>query len=334
MTKARMLVTGGAGYIGSVIVDQLLERGWSVVVLDDLSTGHRAAVARGASFIQGGVGNKELVEAILDREQIEAIIHMAAFALVPESVAQPHKYVTNNVTAARVLLEAAARARIGRFVFSSSCAVYGHPAKIPISEETPQAPVNPYGETKRDFERLLADFGPRHEIGVVSLRYFNAAGATERLGEDHDPETHLIPNVLAVALGKQPAVNVYGTDYPTADGTAVRDYVHVVDIADAHVRALEVALEGEAPVAVNLGTGAGHSVREVVEAARRVTGKALKSVEQPRRPGDPPALVAAVGRAAEVLGWRASRSSLEEILESAWRWHLAHPDGYRQGGES
>ena len=334
MTKARILVTGGAGYIGSVIVDQLLERGWSVVVLDDLSTGHRAAVARGASFIQGGVGNKELVEAILDREQIEAIIHMAAFALVPESVAQPHKYVTNNVTAARVLLEAAARARIGRFVFSSSCAVYGHPAKIPISEETPQAPVNPYGETKRDFERLLADFGPRHEIGVVSLRYFNAAGATERLGEDHDPETHLIPNVLAVALGKQPAVNVYGTDYPTADGTAVRDYVHVVDIADAHVRALEVALEGEAPVAVNLGTGAGHSVREVVEAARRVTGKALKSVEQPRRPGDPPALVAAVGRAAEVLGWRASRSSLEEILESAWRWHLAHPDGYRQGGES
>jgi len=334
VTKARILVTGGAGYIGSVIVDQLLERGWSVVVLDDLSTGHRAAVARGASFIQGGVGNKELVEAILDREQIEAIIHMAAFALVPESVAQPHKYVTNNVTAARVLLEAAARARIGRFVFSSSCAVYGHPAKIPISEETPQAPVNPYGETKRDFERLLADFGPRHEIGVVSLRYFNAAGATERLGEDHDPETHLIPNVLAVALGKQPAVNVYGTDYPTADGTAVRDYVHVVDIADAHVRALEVALEGEAPVAVNLGTGAGHSVREVVEAARRVTGKALKSVEQPRRPGDPPALVAAVGRAAEVLGWRASRSSLEEILESAWRWHLAHPDGYRQGGES
>jgi len=334
VTKARILVTGGAGYIGSVIVDQLLERGWSVVVLDDLSTGHRAAVARGASFIQGGVGNKELVEAILDREQIEAIIHMAAFALVPESVAQPHKYVTNNVTAARVLLEAAARARIGRFVFSSSCAVYGHPAKIPISEETPQAPVNPYGETKRDFERLLADFGPRHEIGVVSLRYFNAAGATERLGEDHDPETHLIPNVLAVALGKQPAVNVYGTDYPTADGTAVRDYVHVVDIADAHVRALEVALEGEAPVAVNLGTGAGHSVREVVEAARRVTGKALKSVEQPRRPGDPPALVAAVGRAAEVLGWRASRSSLEEVLESAWRWHLAHPDGYRQGGES
>lgn len=333
MTKARILVTGGAGYIGSVIVDQLLERGWSVVVLDDLSTGHRAAVARGASFIQGGVGNKELVEAVLDREQIEAIIHMAAFALVPESVAQPQKYVTNNVTAARVLLEAAARARIGRFVFSSSCAVYGHPAKIPISEETPQAPVNPYGETKRDFERLLADFGPRHEIGVVSLRYFNAAGATERLGEDHDPETHLIPNVLAVALGKQPAVNVYGTDYPTADGTAVRDYVHVVDIADAHVRALEVALEGEAPVAVNLGTGAGHSVREVVEAARRVTEKALKAVEQPRRPGDPPALVAAVGRAAEVLGWRASRSSLEEILESAWRWHLAHPHGYRQGGE-
>jgi UDP-glucose 4-epimerase len=327
----RVLVTGGAGYIGSIIVDQPLERDYRVFVLDDLSAGHPEAVARGASFVQGNVGNRELVEALLARERIESVVHLAAFALVAESVAQPQKYVSNNVTAARVLLEAVARARIRRFVFSSSCAVYGHPATIPITEDTPQAPVNPYGETKRDFERLLADFGPQHGIGVVSLRYFNASGATERLGEDHDPETHLIPNVLAVALGKQSAVNVYGTDYPTPDGTAVRDYVHVVDIADAHVRALDVPLDGKAPLAVNLGTGGGHSVREVVDAAGRVTGKKLRTSEQPRRPGDPPALVAAVDRAAAVLGWRATRSSLEEILESAWRWHRAHPQGYRGG---
>jgi UDP-glucose 4-epimerase len=332
VTGARILVTGGAGYIGSVIVELLLERGRSVVVLDDLSRGHRQAVSRGASFIQGSVGNHELVQALLDRERIEAIIHMAAFALVPESVAEPQKYVTNNVTAARVLLEAAGRAKVRRFVFSSSCAVYGHPATIPISEDAPQAPVNPYGETKRDFERLLADFGPRNGLAVVSLRYFNAAGATEQRGEDHEPETHLIPNVLAAAMGKRSAVDVFGTDYPTPDGTAVRDYVHVVDIADAHVRALDVRLDHRAPIAVNLGTGTGRSVREIVERARRVTGRAVPTADRPRRAGDPPALVAAAGRAADVLGWRATRSSLEEILESAWRWHQAHPHGYR--GES
>ena len=326
---ARVLVTGGAGYIGSVIVDQLLELGVGVVVLDDLSAGHRAAVARGAGFIQGGVGNGELVEAILEREGIGAIIHMAAFALVAESVAQPQKYVTNNVTAARVLLEAAGRARVRRFVFSSSCAVYGHPAKIPITEDSPQAPVNPYGETKRDFERVLAEFAPASGMEVVSLRYFNASGATENRGEDHDPETHLIPNVLAAAAGKRAAVDVFGTDYPTPDGTAVRDYVHVADIADAHVRALDVAVDARAPVALNLGTGTGRSVREVIEAARRVTGKPVPATDQPRRPGDPPALVAAVNRARDVLGWRATRSSLEEIIQSAWRWHQAHPNGYR-----
>jgi len=327
----RVLVTGGAGYIGSVVVDQLLDRGYKVVVLDDLTTGHRQAVARGAGFIQGGVGNSELIEALFEAERIESIIHMAAFALVPESVAQPQKYVTNNVTAARVLLEAAVRAKVRRFVFSSSCAVYGHPAKVPITEDSPQAPVNPYGETKRDFERLLADAGPRNGMGVVSLRYFNASGATTRLGEDHDPETHLIPNVLASALGKRAALEIYGTDYPTPDGTAVRDYVHVTDIADAHLRALDAKLDGGSAVAVNLGTGTGRSVREVVEAARRVTGRAVPTVERARRPGDPPELVAAVGRAATLLGWRASHSSLDEILSSAWEWHRTHPQGYRGG---
>jgi len=326
-----ILVTGGAGYIGSVVVDQLLNRNFRVVVLDDLSRGHREAVARGAGFIQGGVGDRELVTALLERERIDAIIHLAAFALVAESVAQPQMYVTNNVTAARVLLEAAVRANVRRFVLSSSCAVYGHPAKIPITEDSPQAPVNPYGETKRDFERLLADLAPRNGMEVVSLRYFNASGATDRLGEDHDPETHLIPNVLGAALGRRAALDVYGTDYPTGDGTAVRDYVHVTDIADAHLRALDVKLDGGSPVAVNLGTGAGRSVRQVVEAARRVTGRAVPTVERPRRPGDPPELVAAVGRAASVLGWRAAHSSLEEILGSAWRWHQTHPHGYRGG---
>ena len=327
----RVLVTGGAGYIGSVVVDQLLEQGFEVVVLDDLSAGHPQAVARGAAFVQGGVGNRELVDTLLEGERIEAIIHLAAFALVAESVAQPRKYVTNNVTAARVLLEAAARAGVRRFVFSSSCAVYGHPATVPIAEETPQAPVNPYGETKRDYERLLADIGPKHGMTVVSLRYFNACGATDARGEDHDPETHLIPNVLAAALGKRPAVEIYGTDYPTSDGTAVRDYVHVSDIADAHLRALNVKLDGGDPVAVNLGTGTGNSVCAVVEAARRVTGRPVPTIERPRRPGDPPELVAAVGRAATVLGWRASHSSLDEILGSAWRWHQNHPHGYRGG---
>ena len=327
----RILVTGGAGYIGSVVVDQLLERGFGVVVLDDLSTGHRQAVARGAGFVQGGIGNRELVESLLQKERIEAIIHLAAFALVAESVAQPRKYVANNVTAARVLLEAAARAKVRRFVFSSSCAVYGHPPKVPITEDTPQQPVNPYGETKRDYERLLAEVAPQHGMGVVSLRYFNASGATEERGEDHDPETHLITNVFAAALGNREALEVYGTDYPTPDGTAIRDYVHVADIADAHLRALDVALDGGATVALNLGTGTGRSVREVVDAARRVTGRAVPTVERPRRPGDPPELVAAVGRAATLLGWRASHSSLEEILSSAWRWHQAHPQGYRGG---
>ena len=327
---SRILVTGGAGYIGSVIVDQLLDRGHAVVVLDDLSTGHRHAVARGAGLVQGNVGNRELVDALLERERIAAIIHLAAFALVPESVAQPQKYVTNNVTAARVLLEAAVRTRVRRFVFSSSCAVYGNPATIPITEDSPQRPVNPYGETKRDFEQLLADAGPRHGMGVVSLRYFNASGATELRGEDHDPETHLIPNVLAAALRKRP-LEIYGTDYPSIDGTAVRDYVHVADIADAHLRALDVELDDHTALAVNLGTGAGRSVREVIAAARRVTGREVPTVERPRRPGDPPELVAAVNRAATVLGWRTSHSSLEEILGSAWRWHQAHPHGYRGG---
>lgn len=322
-----VLVTGGAGYIGSVVVDQLLARGYGVVVLDDLSTGHREAIPDGATFVPGGIGERGVVGTLFERHRIEAIVHLAAFALVEESVANPEKYRLNNVADARALLDAAVAAGVGRFVFSSSCTVYGIPKSVPIAEDAPLAPMSPYGETKLEFERVLRDYATRHQLSSVSLRYFNAAGATERRGEDHDPESHLIPNVLAVALGKRPAVNIFGTDYPTPDGTAVRDYIHVEDLADAHVRALEVAPNGA--TAVNLGTGFGTSVRQVVELARRVTGHPIPVQDQPRRPGDPPALVAAVQRAETVLGWRTRRSALEDILASAWRWHRAHPRGYR-----
>lgn len=324
---ARVLVTGGAGYIGSIVADQLLARGHEVVVLDDLSTGHRQAVPAAATFVQAGVGDRAAVAALLARHAVGAIVHMAAVASVAESVANPKKYRANNVAAAQVLLDEAVAAGVRRFVFSSSCTVYGHPSAVPIAEDAPTAPVSPYGETKLEFERLLATYAGQHQLSSVSLRYFNAAGATERHGEDHDPESHLIPNVLAVALGKRPAVDVFGTDYPTPDGTAVRDYIHVDDLADAHVRALDIPPDGA--IALNLGTGRGSSVREVVEAARRITGHPIPVTDRPRRPGDPPELVAAAQRAGSVLGWRPRRSSLEEILTSAWRWHEAHPRGYR-----
>ena len=330
--RGSVLVTGGAGYIGSVVAAQLLARGYAVVVLDDLSRGHRDAVAPDATFVQGGIGDRVVLDALLRRHRCHALVHLAAYALVGESVAEPEKYRANNVTAGRVLLEGVAAAGVRRVVFSSSCAVYGHPRATPIPEDAPLAPVNPYGETKREFERLLADYAARDGATVVSLRYFNAAGATEQHGEDHVPETHLIPNVLRVASGGLPALDVQGTDYPTPDGTAVRDYVHVLDIADAHVRALEADFPEAGPqgraTAVNLGTGVGYSVLAVAEAARRVTGRAIPAVARPRRPGDPPELVAAAGRAETVLGWRPRHSTLEEILASAWAWHQAHPHGY------
>lgn len=325
--RPRVLVTGGAGYIGSVVADQLLARGYEVVVLDDLSTGHREAVPAGATFVAGGIGDRAAVTALFARYPVDAIVHMAAVALVAESVAKPQKYRATNVAAAQVLLDAAVAAGVRRFVFSSSCAVYGYPSAVPILEDAPKAPVSPYGESKLAFERVLSEYAARDHLASVSLRYFNAAGATERRGEDHDPESHLIPNVLGVALGKRAAVDVFGTDYPTPDGTAVRDYIHVDDLADAHIRALDVPLNGA--VALNLGTGRGTSVRQVVDAARRIAGHAIPTADKPRRPGDPPELVAAAQRATAVLGWCPQRSGLEEILASAWRWHRAHPRGYR-----
>jgi UDP-glucose 4-epimerase len=324
---ARVLVTGGAGYIGSIVAEQLIARNRAVVVLDDLSTGHQPAIPQGAQFVRGGIGDRAALKEIFGGSPIDAIVHLAAFALVEESVANPDKYRANNISAARVLLDAAVSAGVRRFVFSSSCTVYGVPKSVPIAEDAPMAPMSPYGETKLEFERVLGDYASRHQLSSVSLRYFNAAGANDQRGEDHEPESHLIPNVLGVALGKRAAVDIFGIDYPTPDGTAVRDYIHVDDLADAHVRALDIAPNGA--IALNLGTGQGSSVRQVVETARRITGHPIPSTDRPRRAGDPPALVAAPQRAAAVLEWRPRRSSLDEIIGSAWRWHRAHPRGYR-----
>ena len=326
MTR-RVLVTGGAGYIGSVVVDQLVAAGAEVVVLDDLSRGHRVTIPARVGFVEGGTGDAAALQRAFAAGPFDAVVHLAAFALVAESVANPALYFANNVTAARALVDATVAAHVPRFIFSSSCAVYGHPAAMPIREETPLAPINPYGETKRDLENLLAERARRDGLQSVSLRYFNAAGATERCGEDHDPESHLVPNVLRAASGRRPALDVFGTDYATPDGTAVRDYVHVADIADAHLRALDATVTGAA--VVNLGTGTGSSVRDVVRTAEGVTGRAIATVSKPRRPGDPPVLVAAADRAAALLGWR-PRHSLREIVETAWRWHQAHPRGYTE----
>src|SRR6266576_3527363 len=302
--KDSVLVTGGAGYIGSVVVAQLLARGYPVVVLDDLSRGHLAAVAPEATFVQGGVGDRAALDALLRSHRCHALVHLAAYALVGESVAEPEMYRANNVTAGRVLLERAAAAGVRRVVFSSSCAVYGHPSVTPIPEDAPLAPVNPYGETKRDFERVLADYARADGASVVNLRYFNAAGATAHQGEDHVPETHLIPNVLRVASGRQPALDIQGTDYPTPDGTAVRDYVHVLDIADAHVRALEAdptqAGSAGRTATVNLGSGGGAGGNDP-----RLAAAALQSGGDPRErvglaPGAP-AWVRELGRTDIVL---------------------------------
>lgn len=326
-----VLVTGGAGYIGSVVVEQLVARGDTPIVLDNLSTGHREAVAPGVALVEANVGDRRALDRVFAGHRIDALMHLAAFALVAESVADPAKYQANNVTAGRVLLDATVAAGVRRVIFSSSCTIYGHRGAEPIREDTPPAPMNPYGETKVEFEGMLGRYAESHGVASASLRYFNAAGASTRYGEDHEPETHLIPNILRVALGRAGAVEVYGSDYPTPDGTAVRDYIHILDLADAHLRALDADLEGA--LALNLGTGQGHSVREVVDVARLVTRQPIATVPKPRRPGDPPFLVAARGRAEQVLGWRPRHSSLEQILATAWAWHQAHPDGYRNSEE-
>lgn len=318
----KILVTGGAGYIGSVMTDVLLENGHAVTVVDNLSRGHRDAIAPAATFVQADLVDTAAMLEVLRGCRVDAVIHMAGDALVGESITEPGRYYRNNLIAGLSLLGAMREAGVKPIVFSSTCAVYGVPDRTPMDESMPTRPVNPYGESKLAFERALAWFQRAHGLKVVALRYFNAAGASRRSGERHDPETHLIPLVLDVAAGSRPDIVVFGDDYPTRDGTCVRDYIHVLDLADAHLRALELLERGESKMHVfNLGCGGeGYTNREVIDCARRVTGRDIPARMGPRRPGDPPALVASSAMAERELGWRPTRASLETIIQDAWRW--------------
>jgi UDP-glucose 4-epimerase len=323
-----ILVTGGAGYIGSVMVDQLVERGEGVVVLDEVARGHSGAVDKSVPFYKGSTGDRELVGRICREHDIEACIHFAALAYVGESVAEPRLYFENNVAQGINLLSSLLDAGVRRFVFSSTCATYGEPVRVPIDEQHPQQPTNPYGWSKFIMEKILASYDHAYNLKYVALRYFNAAGATRRRGEHHEPESHIIPNVLFAAMGRRPFVSVFGHDYPTPDGTAIRDYIHVTDLCTAHTLALEHLRKGGESEFVNLGNGHGYSVMEVIETARRVTGREIEAKLEPARPGDPSRLVANAEKARAVLGWQTQYPELETIIQSAWDWHQMHPDGY------
>jgi UDP-glucose-4-epimerase GalE len=324
----RILVTGGAGYIGSHAVRLFLSRGHDVWVYDNLCYGHRAAVPA-ERLIVADLAEEQRLDQALVLHRIEAVVHFAAFAYVGESVRDPAKYYRNNLVNTLTLMECMRRHGVRRIVFSSTCATYGVPLRVPITEDEKQLPINPYGQAKLAVERALADYAAAYGWGYAALRYFNAAGASHdgAIGEDHDPETHLIPLVLDVALGKRPHIEVFGTDYPTSDGTCIRDYIHVDDLAEAHLRALEKLEDGHG-LCLNLGVGRGYSVREVIRTAEAVTGKPIAVKEGPRRPGDPPALVAAADRARQVLGWEPRYAELRPIVETAWNWHRSHPRGY------
>ncbi len=328
----RVLVTGGAGYIGSHAVRLLARAGHDVWVWDNLSRGHRAAVPAGR-LIEGDLIDRARLEQALRAHRIEAVMHFAAFALVGESVADPAVYYANNVVSTLALLDAMRAAEVLRIVFSSTTAVYGVPQQLPITEDEPRRPINPYGFTKLVIERALEDYGQAYGLAFASLRYFNAAGASPDgdLGEDHDPESHLTPIVLQVALGRRAHVTIFGDDYPTPDGTCIRDFIHVDDLGDAHVKALEL-LEPGMRMELNLGTGRGHSVREVIEACRHVTGHPIPVEVGPRRAGDPPQLVADSRRAQATLGWTPRYVDIHEIVETAWRWHRTHPRGFGDAG--
>jgi UDP-glucose 4-epimerase len=315
----RVLVTGGAGYIGSVTAARLLDAGHAVVVVDDLRTGHRELLPAGAGFLRADVADPRALGALL-ADGVDACVHFAASIEAGESMRRPQAFFANNTAGTLRLLETLVDAGVDRFVLSSTAAVYGEPRRVPIAEDDPTRPTNAYGESKLLIERALAWVGRLRGLRWAALRYFNACGATEDAGEDHDPETHLIPLVLQAAAGRRDGVAIYGTDYDTPDGTCVRDYVHVADLADAHVLALE-ALGDHDRLVCNLGNGAGFSVREVVEAARRVTGRDLAARERPRRAGDPAVLVASAARARDLLGWEPCHGDLDGIIASAWRWH-------------
>jgi len=323
----RVMVTGGAGYIGSVVSEELLRDGHDVVVYDNLQKGHRQAVVAPAQFVLADLADKAKLEETLSARRIEAVIHMAADSLVAESCEQPAKYYRNNVVAGLTLLEAMRETGVAQLVFSSTAATYGEPEKQPIEETDPNRPTNPYGESKLAFERALRWYDEAYGLRYGSLRYFNAAGASEQCGEDHDPESHLIPIALQVAAGTREFVEVYGNDYPTPDGTCVRDYIHAIDLARAHILAL--AALGRGSCIYNLGCGgAGYSVNEVLKAAREVTGKEIRATVGARRAGDPSVLIASSEKIKRELGWKPKFQDLRVIIESAWRWMQAHPSGY------
>jgi len=319
-----ILVTGGAGYIGSICVEQLLNNGHEVTVFDNLTEGHRKAVDPRADLIVGDLQNRPEIEEAMQRVRPDAVMHFAANALVGESMQNPSKYFRNNVAAGVNLLDAMVASEVKQFVFSSTCATFGIPDRVPIDESLPQNPISPYGESKLIFEKVLRWYDEIHSLRYVALRYFNAAGATERYGEDHRIETHLIPNVLKVALGQKEHVEIYGTDYETPDGTCIRDYIHIVDLAQAHMLALGATQSAR----YNLGTGGGTSVREIIAACERATGKKIPVVEKPRRPGDPARLIAGSDKIQRELGWRPKYQAIDRIIESAWAWHEVHPIGY------
>ncbi len=319
-----ILVTGGAGYIGSICVEQLLNAGHTVTIFDNLTEGHRLAIDPRAALIEGDLQQRSDIADALEKVRPEAVMHFAANALVGESMENPSKYFRNNVSGGINLLDAMIAVGCKRFVFSSTCATFGPPDRIPIDETLPQRPINPYGESKLMFEKILRWYDEIHGLRFVALRYFNAAGASERFGEDHRIETHLIPNVLKVALGQKEHVDIYGTDYETPDGTCIRDYIHILDLAAAHMLALGV----KESAFYNLGTGGGTSVREVIAACERVTAKPIKVIEKPRRAGDPARLIAGSDKIKRELGWTPNFQSIDRIVESAWAWHVRNPGGY------
>lgn len=319
-----VLVTGGAGYIGSITTALLLDEGHRVSVFDNLELGHRAAVDPRAALIVGDLREPSAIDAAIAATRPDAVMHFAAYALVGESMAHPERYFGNNLSGGLNLAAAMLRHGVGRIVFSSTCATYGAPERVPITEDSPQRPTNPYGESKLMLERALDWYHRRHGLHVVSLRYFNACGAAGGRGEDHSPETHLIPLLLQVALGQREQAVIHGDDYPTPDGSCIRDYIHVADLAHAHLLALSTPASG----AFNLGTGSGFSVKQVLAAAREVTGHPIAADIGPRRPGDPPVLVAAADKAQQVLGWTPRVTDLHDIIADAWDWHRAHPGGY------
>jgi UDP-glucose 4-epimerase len=319
-----VFVTGGAGYIGSICVEELLNAGHAVTVYDNLSEGHGSAVDRRARFVEGCLSDRSRLEQALREAGADAVMHFAAHALVGESMTNPGKYFRNNVAWGLNLLDAAVATRVRKFVFSSTCATYGPPDRIPMTEDLPQKPINPYGESKLMFERILQWYEQIHGLEFIAFRYFNAAGASEQFGEHHRIETHLIPNVLMVALGQKPEIQIFGTDYPTPDGTCIRDYIHIKDLAQAHIAGLVPGKRGF----YNLGNGDGYSVREVIQMCEQITGKPIPAVEKPRRPGDPPRLVAGADKAFRELNWKPHYPKLRDIVATAWAWHQKHPNGY------